>query len=73
MSSSQLKSNIFDSRKKAHVNSCGCTVWFTGLPSSGKSTLAQLLHQELEELGISAEGIVNLSQIWLIGRVERTA
>lgn len=25
----------------------GLTIWFTGLPCSGKSTLAQLLHQEL--------------------------
>jgi len=33
----------------------GFTVWFTGLPSSGKSTLASLLHTELDEIGLSAE------------------
>lgn len=33
----------------------GFTVWFTGLPSSGKSTLASLLHRELEEIGLPTE------------------
>ena len=33
----------------------GFTVWFTGLPSSGKSTLARLLHQTLDEIGIASE------------------
>ena len=33
----------------------GLTVWFTGLPSSGKSTLAQLLNRELTQLGIASE------------------
>lgn len=33
----------------------GFTVWFTGLPSSGKSTLASLLHRELEEIGLATE------------------
>jgi len=33
----------------------GFTVWFTGLPCSGKSTLAALLHQSLIRRGCSAE------------------
>ena len=33
----------------------GFTVWFTGLPSSGKSTLARLLQQTLDEIGIASE------------------
>jgi len=33
----------------------GFTVWFTGLPSSGKSTLATLLQQRLSEMGYPVE------------------
>ncbi len=33
----------------------GFTVWFTGLPSAGKSTLAELLSHELRERGHSVE------------------
>lgn len=33
----------------------GCTVWFTGLPSSGKSTLAQLLRDALTARGVGVE------------------
>ncbi len=33
----------------------GFTIWLTGLPSSGKSTLANLVHKELDELGLPAE------------------
>ena len=33
----------------------GFTIWLTGLPSSGKSTLANLLHRELDELGLPVE------------------
>lgn len=33
----------------------GFTLWFTGLPCSGKSTLAQLVSQELERRGIGVE------------------
>ncbi|RMH34909.1 MAG: adenylyl-sulfate kinase [Nitrospirae bacterium] len=32
----------------------GCTVWFTGLPSSGKSTLARLLCEHLTDRGLPA-------------------
>ena len=30
----------------------GFTIWFTGLPSSGKSTLARLVQQALDEVGL---------------------
>ncbi len=33
----------------------GSVVWFTGLPCSGKSTLAHLLHESLEGQGVSSE------------------
>jgi adenylylsulfate kinase len=33
----------------------GFTVWFTGLPSSGKSTLAEMLFKELEARGLKVE------------------
>ena len=33
----------------------GFTVWFTGLPCSGKSTLASLLQKELHGRGLAAE------------------
>jgi len=33
----------------------GSVVWFTGLPCSGKSTLAHLLHGSLKENGIPSE------------------
>ncbi len=32
----------------------GCTLWFTGLPASGKSTIASALEQALVRLGIHA-------------------
>ena len=33
----------------------GFAVWFTGLPSSGKSTLARMLQMELDEAGFAVE------------------
>jgi len=33
----------------------GFTVWFTGLPSAGKSTLAEILARELRERGLGVE------------------
>jgi len=33
----------------------GFTVWLTGLPSSGKSTLARMLQRELDEAGLAVE------------------
>lgn len=32
-----------------------CTIWFTGLPSSGKSTLAVLLEKEIRSMGRNVE------------------
>jgi adenylyl-sulfate kinase len=32
-----------------------CTIWFTGLPSSGKSTLAEMLDKELKKRGYYVE------------------
>lgn len=33
----------------------GCVAWFTGLPSSGKTTIARILEIKLKELGESVE------------------
>lgn len=33
----------------------GVTVWFTGLPSSGKSTIARMLERQLKKAGVKAE------------------
>lgn len=33
----------------------GCTVWFTGLPCSGKTTVAKMALKELTRLGVRAE------------------
>jgi len=33
----------------------GFTIWFTGLPSAGKSTLARMFHETLDEAGLHAE------------------
>lgn len=33
--------------ERAAIRAYGCAVWFTGLPSSGKSTLARMLYREL--------------------------
>ena len=33
----------------------GSVIWFTGLPCSGKSTLAHLLHESLEGQGVPSE------------------
>jgi adenylylsulfate kinase len=35
----------------------GCVVWFTGVPSSGKSTLAKKLEKELREKNINVENL----------------
>ena len=36
-------------------NEKGCTVWFTGLPCSGKSTIAESVAQEFKQKGLKAE------------------
>jgi adenylyl-sulfate kinase len=38
-----------------HSDQRGFTVWFTGLPSSGKSTLAEMLFDELESRKMKVE------------------
>ncbi len=40
---------------KAFGRNCGLAIWFTGLPCSGKSTLARLVAQELERRGRAVE------------------
>ena len=37
------------------TNTAGLTLWFTGLPSAGKSTLAQLLARKLSDVGVRVE------------------
>ena len=39
----------------AFGRNCGFAIWFTGLPCSGKSTLARLVAQELERRGRAVE------------------
>jgi adenylyl-sulfate kinase len=41
-------------RRWQAVDGCGATVWYTGLPSSGKSTAAAALERRLIDLGINA-------------------
>jgi bifunctional enzyme CysN/CysC len=41
-------------RRWARLGSRGATVWFTGLPASGKSTIAAALEERLIEAGIPA-------------------
>src|SRR5947209_9001514 len=40
---------------KAFGRNCGFAIWFTGLPCSGKSTLARLVAPELERRGRAVE------------------
>src|SRR5437870_8488397 len=40
---------------KTFGRNCGFTIWFTGLPCSGKSTLARLVAPELERRGCKVE------------------
>jgi len=42
-------------RRKDQENGLGFVVWLTGLPGSGKTTIAKLLIQTLKEAGIKAE------------------
>jgi len=36
------------------IDGCGATIWFTGLPSSGKSTLAAAVERRFVEYGLNA-------------------
>jgi adenylylsulfate kinase len=42
-------------RKPSSINQKGVTIWFTGLPSSGKSTIADAVTEELRKRGLKAE------------------
>ena len=41
-------------RRWQAIDGCGATVWFTGLPSSGKSTAAAALERRLIDSGVNA-------------------
>lgn len=41
-------------RRWQHLNCKGCTLWLTGLPASGKSTIASATERALIEMGIHA-------------------
>ncbi len=41
-------------RRWQAVDGCGATIWYTGLPSSGKSTFAAALEQRLIDDGLNA-------------------
>lgn len=41
-------------RRWQAIDGCGATIWFTGLPSSGKSTFAGAVEQRLVDAGLSA-------------------
>lgn len=42
------------SRRWQAVDGCGATLWFTGLPASGKSTFAATVERRLIECGLNA-------------------
>ncbi|MBQ04273.1 adenylyl-sulfate kinase, partial [Candidatus Bathyarchaeota archaeon] len=42
-------------RVSAKTTSSGVTLWFTGLPCSGKSTIADAVAKELQKMGTKAE------------------
>jgi len=41
------KSSVLPKDREAVLDQCGCVVWLTGLPGSGKSTIATLLERDL--------------------------
>lgn len=43
------------SSTKSHTLVRGVTIWFTGLPSSGKSTIARILERKFRQWGIKSE------------------
>lgn len=47
--------HIIDETEGTLLMNKGLTVWFTGLPCSGKSTLARLLHRKLKGAQIGSE------------------
>jgi adenylylsulfate kinase len=46
--------NLSRDERWAALNSRGCTLWFTGLSASGKSTIASALEQHLVSRGVHA-------------------
>jgi adenylyl-sulfate kinase len=46
---------IAESRPPGATNPVGATIWFTGLPSSGKSTIAREIFQRLLDRGLAVE------------------
>jgi adenylylsulfate kinase len=48
-----LSRSVFDYSQVSVIK--GVTLWFTGLPSSGKSTLARLVERQLRKLGAKVE------------------
>ena len=44
-----------DKREQARVYPDGLTIWFTGLPSSGKSTIADSLAERLKQKGVKVQ------------------
>ena len=42
-------------KQREHMEHAGFTVWFTGLPGSGKTTLGRMLVEELRRRGMKAE------------------
>ncbi|HBS29859.1 MAG TPA: adenylyl-sulfate kinase, partial [Phycisphaerales bacterium] len=43
--------NLTRAERFASLKTAGCTLWFTGLPSSGKSTIASALEQVIVQRG----------------------
>lgn len=48
-----MAQSVFDSSEV--ILNKGVTLWFTGLPSSGKSTLARMLERQLRKWGVRVE------------------
>jgi adenylylsulfate kinase len=48
------QSHVDRTDREGLLGQCGCTIWFTGLPSSGKSTTAFTLEHELTSRGYLA-------------------
>ena len=58
---------MHDRETSTGVNAGGATIWFTGLPSSGKSTIAEALAEKLRKEGFRVErldGDVIRKHLW---------
>jgi len=47
--------NYFNTKEIEMKQTRGVTIWFTGLPSSGKSTIARILERRFREQGLNCE------------------